>query len=82
MPGTSEARITSSGQMSLPISIRKRWGTRAVVVVDKGDYAIVRPLPEDVPSALKGSLPAKSGISSEQMRADERAAEGSGRHDR
>lgn len=77
-----EARITTSGQMSLPAALRRRWQTNCVVVVDKGDYIIVRPRPVDVPSALKGSLRAHSQLAAEQMRQAEREVEGSGRHDR
>ncbi len=77
-----EARITSSGQMSLPAVIRRRWNTGSVVVIDRGDYIVVRPRPADVPSALEGSLPARSPLSAEQMRAAERSAEGSSRYER
>jgi len=75
------AKITSSGQMSLPASVRRRWNTGSVVVVDRGDYIVVRPRPADVPSALLGSLPARDGMSAEEMREAERAAEGSSRYD-
>ncbi|MFM8895714.1 MAG: hypothetical protein ACKOE2_10135, partial [Actinomycetales bacterium] len=57
---------------------RKRWKVETVLVIDRGDYAIVRPLPSDIPSALKGSL-AGPGSSSERARDIERRAEGSGR---
>jgi len=77
-----EARITSSGQMSLPASVRHRWQTKSVVVVDRGDYIVVRPVPVDAAQALKGSLPARSPLSAEQMRAGERSSEGAGRYDR
>jgi bifunctional DNA-binding transcriptional regulator/antitoxin component of YhaV-PrlF toxin-antitoxin module len=77
-----EARITSSGQMSLPAPVRRRWNARSVVVVDRGDYIVVRPVPTDAVQALKGSLPARSALSAEQMRARERSSEGSSRSDR
>ncbi len=77
-----EARITTSGQMSLPAALRRRWQTNSVVVVDKGDYIIVRPRPADVPSALKGSLRAHGPLNADQMRQAEREAEGSSRYDR
>lgn len=65
----------------MPAALRRRWAVNAVLVVDRGDYAIVRPIPADIPAALKGSL-AGSGPSSDQMRAAERDAEGAGRDDR
>lgn len=68
--------------MSLPASVRRRWKTNSVVVVDRGDYIVVRPMPADVPVALKGSLPRRSRLSAEAMRAAERSSEGSGRRDR
>lgn len=74
-----EARITSSGQMSLPAAVRRRWNTSSVVVIDRGDYIVVRPRPVDVPSALQGSLPPRSSMSAEQMREAERLAERSSR---
>lgn len=79
--GATEAKITSSGQMSLPATLRKRWHANAVLVIDRGDYAIVRPIPVDIPAAIKGSL-AGPGPSSDEVRAAERTTEGSGRGDR
>jgi hypothetical protein len=40
--------------VSLPAELRHRWGAGAVLVIDRGDYAIVRPIPEDVVAALQG----------------------------
>ncbi|MDZ7578912.1 MAG: AbrB/MazE/SpoVT family DNA-binding domain-containing protein [Candidatus Nanopelagicales bacterium] len=76
--GPTEAKITSSGQVSLPAALRKRWHADSVLVIDRGDYAIVRPIPADIPSAVKGSM-AGPGPSGDEVRATERAAEGSGR---
>lgn len=78
MTGTT-ARITANGQISLPAELRRRWGAQRVIVIDKGEYAIVRPLPEDIPAALRGSLPPGTAMSAEEMRAQERAAERSTR---
>ncbi len=78
---TIEAKITSSGQVSLPAAMRRRWDADAVLVIDRGDYAIVRPIPDDIPAALKGSM-AGPGPSSDDVRAAERLAEGSARDDR
>ncbi|MFA7265705.1 MAG: AbrB/MazE/SpoVT family DNA-binding domain-containing protein [Candidatus Nanopelagicales bacterium] len=78
----TEARITSSGQMSLPAALRRRWGTKSVVMVDKGDYIIVRPLPADIAAALEGSLPPANGLTTAQLRKAARESEGSGRAER
>lgn len=45
-----------------------------MLVIDRGDYAIVRPVPEDVVAALEG-VHAGPGPTSEELREAERAAE-------
>ena len=70
----AQAKVTSSGQISLPAALRRRWGVERVLVVDRGDYALVRPMPDDIVSFLRGSVPA-SGLTLEDIRADERAAD-------
>lgn len=81
MPVT-QARVTSSGQMSLPAALRRRWRTNSVVMVDKGDYIIIGPLPTDIASALEGSLPPANALTTAQLRAAARESEGSERADR
>lgn len=71
---TVRAKVTSSGQVSLPAGLRRRWGTEAVLVIDRGDYAIVRPIPADPITALRGAH-AGPGPSTEQARAAEREAD-------
>lgn len=68
------AKVTNSGQISLPAAIRRRWGAGRVLVVDRGDYAIVRPLPDDILGFLRGSVP-RASVSLEEIRADERRAD-------
>lgn len=68
------AKVTSSGQISLPAALRRRWGAGRVLIVDRGDYAIVRPLPEDIVGFLRGSVPPDGGTL-EDVRADERRAD-------
>lgn len=72
-----KARITAGGQISVPASVRRRWGTRIVALEDHGDRLVVRPLPEDPIAAARGAL--KGKISSaglrEMARRDEEAAE-------
>jgi bifunctional DNA-binding transcriptional regulator/antitoxin component of YhaV-PrlF toxin-antitoxin module len=69
-PATS--KVTANGRIFLPAELRRRWQTSAVLVIDRGSYAIVRPVPEDVPTAL-GGVHAGEGPTSEQARAAERA---------
>jgi bifunctional DNA-binding transcriptional regulator/antitoxin component of YhaV-PrlF toxin-antitoxin module len=61
------ATITKSGQMSVPASVRRRWKTRKVSIVDLGDRIVVAPLPDDPISAFRGSF-AGPGPSSEEAR--------------
>jgi len=74
MERTMIAKVTTSGQVSLPAPVRKRWGTAQVVIEDEGDRVVVRPLPDDPIAAACGSL-RRSEVSSEAIRARERAAD-------
>ena len=67
------AKVTSSGQISLPAAMRRRWGAGRVLVVDRGDYAIVHPLPDDIVGSLRGSVPAAGRL--EDIRAEDRVDE-------
>ncbi|MFZ0835594.1 MAG: AbrB/MazE/SpoVT family DNA-binding domain-containing protein [Mycobacterium sp.] len=71
---TVRAKVTRNGQVSLPAVLRHRWGVGAVLVIDRGEYAIVRPIPNDAVEALKGSH-AGPGPKSESARQTERTAE-------
>ena len=66
--------MTRNGQMSLPAELRHRWGAGSVLVIDRGDYAIIRPIPPDTVTALRGAY-AGPGLSSDQARALDRADE-------
>jgi bifunctional DNA-binding transcriptional regulator/antitoxin component of YhaV-PrlF toxin-antitoxin module len=68
------AKVTRNGQVSLPAELRHRWASTSVLVIDRGDYAIVRPIPADPLTRLRGAH-AGPGPSLEQARAVERAAE-------
>jgi bifunctional DNA-binding transcriptional regulator/antitoxin component of YhaV-PrlF toxin-antitoxin module len=70
----TRAIISRNGQISVPAALRHRWGARAVLVIDHGDYAIVRPIPDDPVTALQGAH-AGPGISSDEARAVERDTE-------
>lgn len=68
------ATVSRNGQISVPAPVRRRWGTRSVLVIDRGDYAIVRPIPDDPITTLRGSH-AEPGVTTDQARAAERDAE-------
>jgi AbrB family looped-hinge helix DNA binding protein len=74
MEHTTIAKVTTSGQVSLPASVRKRWGTAQVIIEDEGDRVVVRPLPDDPIAAACGSLKGR-GSTSETIRARERVAD-------
>lgn len=67
-------KVTESGQISIPAEVRRRWGAKAVTVVDEGDRLILQPVPDNPVEAARGSL-AGPGPTSEEMRADFRAEE-------
>jgi bifunctional DNA-binding transcriptional regulator/antitoxin component of YhaV-PrlF toxin-antitoxin module len=68
------AKVTHNGQVSLPAKLRRRWAAGSVLVIDRGDYAIVRPIPTDPLASLRGSH-AGPGPALEQSRAADRATE-------
>ncbi len=68
------AKVTRNGQVSLPAELRHRWGTGAVLVIDRGDYAIVRPIPDDAVAALRRAH-AGTGPTTDSARAAERAVD-------
>lgn len=49
-------KITKAGQVSIPAEIRHRWNTSTVAIEDEGDRIVLRPVPDDPISALRGSL--------------------------
>ncbi len=66
--------VSRNGQISVPAAVRHRWRTRSILVIDKGDYAIVRPIPDDPVTALEGAHTGP-GVSTEDARSAERAAD-------
>ena len=58
--------ISQGGQVQVPAEIRRRWGTRRVMIDDAGDYIRIRPVPDDPIAAAAGSL-AGPGPSATQM---------------
>lgn len=70
----THAKVTRNGQVSIPAAMRHRWAAETVLVIDRGDYAIVRPIPDDPVSALRGAH-SGPGPASDQVRATEREGE-------
>ena len=70
-------KITMGGQISIPAEVRRRWGTQRVVLEDRGDHLIVRPLPNDpiaaARGALKGELPGTDELRAQARRDEVRA---------
>lgn len=58
----------------MPAELRHRWAAGSVLVIDRGDYAIVRPIPTDPLASLRGSH-AGPGPGLELSRATERTTE-------
>ena len=67
-------RVSKGGQISLPAEIRHRWGTAELLVEDRGDTVVLRPMPEDPITAARGALgPARLPL--DAARTEERIAE-------
>jgi AbrB family looped-hinge helix DNA binding protein len=73
MEGT-QVKVSRNGQVSVPAAVRHRWGTSTVLIIDRGDYAIVRPVPDDPIDELRGAY-AGPGPDSAAARDADRAAE-------
>jgi len=49
-------RISKGGQISIPATIRHRWGTRTVALDDQGDRIVIEPASDDPIGAAEGAL--------------------------
>jgi bifunctional DNA-binding transcriptional regulator/antitoxin component of YhaV-PrlF toxin-antitoxin module len=49
-------KISKGGQVSIPASIRHRWGTGTVALEDLGDRIVLEPAPDDPITAAEGAL--------------------------
>lgn len=52
-------KISKGGQLSVPAAIRARWQTDTVVMDDRGDHVLVRPVPDDPVEATFGIFAAE-----------------------
>jgi AbrB family looped-hinge helix DNA binding protein len=73
-------KISKGGQISIPASIRHRWGTGTVALEDLGDRIVLEPAADDPITAAEGALAGDfrtfdPGRLRHRARADERAAE-------
>jgi bifunctional DNA-binding transcriptional regulator/antitoxin component of YhaV-PrlF toxin-antitoxin module len=60
--------ISRSGQIPLPIEVRRRWQASQISFEDRGNELILRPIPSDPIGAATGSL-AGPGPSTDEARA-------------
>lgn len=69
--------ISRGGQVSVPATIRDRWGTRAVLAEDHGDHIVLRPAPDDPIAAVRGifATEVRDGSSTDELRAGARDEE-------
>jgi AbrB family looped-hinge helix DNA binding protein len=75
-------KITRGGQISIPSSIRHRWGTSTLALEDLGDRVVLRPAPDDPIAAARGALAGELSMSSGQLRKAARDAEAVAEHRR
>jgi len=73
-------RISRGGQVSIPATIRHRWGTSTLTLDDQGDRIVLEPAPDDPIAAADGALAVEfSHVDLDRLRReareDERAAE-------
>ena len=61
-------KISQGGQVQIPAEVRRRWGTRKVVIDDAGDYLRIRPVPDDPIAAAVAMLAGKgNGLSGNDL---------------
>lgn len=66
-------KISKGGQVSVPATVRKRWGTSRLTLEDRGDELVLRPAPDDPIAALRGAFAKPEGPSSDELRRRSRA---------
>ena len=68
-------KITRGGQVSIPASIRHRWETHTVILVDEGDRVVLEPAPDDPIAAAEGALAEFGDFDVRRLRTAARDAE-------
>lgn len=71
---SSESKVTKNGQVSLPAELRRRWEAKSVLFIDKGNHAVIFPMPDDPIGTLYGKY-AGPGPTTDEMRAEYRREE-------
>lgn len=61
-------KISQGGQIQVPAEVRKRWGTRNVIIDDAGAYIRISPVPDDPIGAVAGSFAGPGPTVNEMMR--------------
>lgn len=61
-------QISQGGQIQVPAQVRRRWGTRRVILEDHGFSMSIRPLPDDPIGAAMGSFAGLRPTSDEMRR--------------
>ena len=64
-------KVSSNGQVSIPAAVRARWKADEVVVVDMGDWVVMRPRSSDPVGDLIGKDKGR-GPTSDELRRVER----------
>jgi bifunctional DNA-binding transcriptional regulator/antitoxin component of YhaV-PrlF toxin-antitoxin module len=78
MAMTKRLAISRGGQVSVPAAVRKRWGTHTVLAEDHGDHLVLRPVPDDPITAVRGIFAeefAAKGLTTDEIRQQEREDE-------
>ena len=52
-------QISQGGQVQIPAEVRRRWGTRKVMIDDAGSYLRISPVPDDPIAAAVAALAGK-----------------------
>lgn len=68
-------KISKGGQISIPASIRHRWGTSTLVLEDGGDRIVLEPAADDPIAAAEGALAEFGPIDPRGLRRAAREAE-------
>jgi len=68
-------KITSSGQVSIPAEVRRRWNVDRVRMVDHGDHITFEPIPDNIWEASRGLFENRTGITVDELKAQERRDE-------
>lgn len=74
--------ISRGGQVSVPATVRKRWGTSRLTLEDRGDELVLRPAPDDPIAALRGAFVKPGAPSSDELRRQSRAEDAEREHQR